>query len=109
MEKYYLTLCTVMFLALLYTNAKKNAIKQKLAEAEMREEDLRKHKFVLDEPLRGACEYVCEHEPYGATVYQTNSVYPLIRKAVKSFFCPDDVEYARLCAQELCDKLNEEI
>lgn len=54
------------------------------------------------------CEYRVVETSYGAYVYKHCFFYPSQRITVK-VFQNDDIEYARLCAQELCDKLNEDI
>lgn len=54
------------------------------------------------------CHYVIRPESYGHVVLKTHPLYPNTTIVVKSF-CDEDRDYARRCAEELCDKLNETI
>lgn len=54
------------------------------------------------------CRYIIAKAPWGYEVLKTHPLYPNTTIVVKSF-CDEDRDYARRCAEELCDKLNETI
>lgn len=52
-------------------------------------------------------EYIVEYNLY--TGYDVMAKFNNNHIIIKRFFQGDDKEYARLCAEELCEKLNERI
>lgn len=58
--------------------------------------------------INSNCHYVIRPESYGHIVLKTHPLYPRTTVVVKRF-CDEDRDYARRCAEELCDKLNETI
>lgn len=53
-------------------------------------------------------KYIIEPIMDGYAVYKTSSYHPNVRITINTFYDVDR-SYARRCAEELCDKLNETI